>query len=33
VLWSGKPFEPSSRIVGVILDGELVVDPRPSAAK
>jgi imidazolonepropionase-like amidohydrolase len=28
VLWSGPPFEPSSRIVGVILGGELVVDPR-----
>ncbi len=28
VLWSGKPFEPSSRVVGVVLDGKLVVDPR-----
>jgi len=28
VLWSGKPFEPSSRIIGVLLDGELVLDPR-----
>ncbi len=28
VLWSGKPFEPTSGIVGVILGGELVVDPR-----
>ena len=28
VLWSGTPFEPTSRIVGVVLDGELVVDPR-----
>lgn len=28
VLWSGKPFEPTSRVVGVILDGQLVVDPR-----
>jgi len=28
VLWSGPPFEPSSRIVGVLLDGRLVVDPR-----
>lgn len=30
VLWSGRPFEPSSRIVGVLLDGELIVDPRNS---
>jgi imidazolonepropionase-like amidohydrolase len=28
VLWDGRPFEPSSRIIGVLLDGELVVDPR-----
>ncbi len=28
VLWNGKPFEATSRIVGVILGGELVVDPR-----
>jgi len=28
VLWNGPPLEPSSRIVGVILDGALVVDPR-----
>jgi len=28
VLWSGKPFEPTSRIVGVVIDGELAVDPR-----
>ena len=31
VLWSGKPFEPTSRIVGVLLGGELVVDPRANA--
>jgi imidazolonepropionase-like amidohydrolase len=30
VLWSGRPFEPSSRIVGVLLQGELSVDPRPA---
>lgn len=30
VLWSGTPFEPSSRVVGVVLDGALVLDPRPS---
>jgi len=28
VLWSGKPFEPTSRVIGVLLDGELVLDPR-----
>ena len=29
LLWNGPPLEPSSRIVGVLLDGALVVDPRP----
>ncbi len=28
VLWSGRPFLPTSRVVGVILNGELVLDPR-----
>jgi imidazolonepropionase-like amidohydrolase len=28
VLWSGPPFEPASRVIGVILGGALVVDPR-----
>jgi imidazolonepropionase-like amidohydrolase len=28
VLWSGEPFEMSSRIVGVVLDGVLVLDPQ-----
>ena len=28
VLWSGKPFEPTSRIVGVLLNGRLMIDPR-----
>jgi imidazolonepropionase-like amidohydrolase len=28
VLWSGTPFEPTSAIIGVVLDGVLVVDPR-----
>ncbi len=28
VLWNGTPFEATSRIVGVVLDGKLVVDPR-----
>jgi imidazolonepropionase-like amidohydrolase len=28
VLWNGTPFEPGTRIVGVIQDGVLVVDPR-----
>jgi len=31
VLWSGKPFEPTSRVVGVLLAGRLVVDPRPES--
>ncbi len=30
VLWNGKPFEPSSSVIGVLLDGELVLDPRPN---
>jgi imidazolonepropionase-like amidohydrolase len=29
VLWSGTPFEASSRVIGVLLNGELVLDPRP----
>ena len=28
VLWNGPPFEPSSRVVGVLVDGVLHVDPR-----
>jgi imidazolonepropionase-like amidohydrolase len=28
VLWNGKPFEPTSRVIGVLLGGELVLDPR-----
>lgn len=28
VLWSGTPFDPSSRVSGVLLGGELVLDPR-----
>ena len=28
VLWSGPPFEPASRVIGVVLGGALVVDPR-----
>jgi len=28
VLWSGTPFEISSRITGVLLDGAVAVDPR-----
>lgn len=28
VLWNGTPFEPTSRVIGVLLDGELVLDPR-----
>ena len=29
VLWSGVPFEITSRVVGVLIDGRLVLDPRP----
>ena len=28
VLWSGTPFEPASAVMGVLLNGELAVDPR-----
>jgi imidazolonepropionase-like amidohydrolase len=28
VLWNGKPFEASTRVIGVLIDGELVLDPR-----
>jgi imidazolonepropionase-like amidohydrolase len=28
VLWNGPPFEPSSRVIGVLLDGVLAVDAR-----
>jgi imidazolonepropionase-like amidohydrolase len=28
VLWNGKPLQPTSRVVGVVLDGKLVLDPR-----
>lgn len=28
LLWNGKPFEPTSTVIGVLLDGELVLDPR-----
>jgi len=30
VLWNGEPFEPTSRPIGVIVDGVLRVDPRPA---
>lgn len=30
VLWNGKPFEATSGIVGVLLNGKLVLDPRPT---
>jgi imidazolonepropionase-like amidohydrolase len=30
VLWSGPPFEPSSRVIAVLLDGELKFDARTS---
>jgi imidazolonepropionase-like amidohydrolase len=28
VLWSGPPFEPTSAVIGVLVDGRLVLDPR-----
>lgn len=28
VLWNGRPFEPTSRVIGVVVGGELVLDPR-----
>lgn len=28
VLWNGLPFEATSNIIGVVLEGELVIDPR-----
>ncbi|HED65833.1 MAG TPA: hypothetical protein ENJ09_09795 [Planctomycetes bacterium] len=31
VLWNGTPFELTSRVVGVILDGHLVLDPRAAS--
>ena len=33
VLWSGEPFEASSAVIGVLVDGRLVLDPRASAEK
>ena len=33
VLWSGEPFQPTSRILGVVLNGELVVDNRSTAGQ
>ena len=33
VLWNGTPFAATSAVIGVILNGELVLDPRPAAAK
>ncbi len=29
VLWNGTPFEFTTNVIGVLLEGELVVDPRP----
>jgi imidazolonepropionase-like amidohydrolase len=31
VLWSGVPFQPTSRVVGVLLGGRLVLDPRTNS--
>jgi imidazolonepropionase-like amidohydrolase len=33
VLWSGEPFEASSAVIGVLVDGRLVLDPRSNAEK
>jgi imidazolonepropionase-like amidohydrolase len=33
VLWNGTPFEATSAVIGVILDGELVLDPRAAAGE
>lgn len=30
VLWTGDPFELTSRVCGVLVDGRLVLDPRPA---
>lgn len=30
VLWSGKPFELTSRVIGVVIEGRLILDPRPA---
>lgn len=32
VLWSGEPFQPTSKVIGVLVDGRLIVDPRPGAS-
>lgn len=31
-LWNGEPFQPTSRVIGVIVDGVLRIDPRPAKA-
>jgi len=31
VLWSGEPFEASSAVIGVLIDGRIVLDPRAGA--
>lgn len=33
VLWSGAPFEASSAVIGVLVDGVLVLDPRATAGE
>jgi imidazolonepropionase-like amidohydrolase len=32
VLWSGEPFQPFSKVIGVLVDGRLIVDPRLASA-
>ncbi|MCK6445702.1 MAG: amidohydrolase family protein [Planctomycetes bacterium] len=33
VLWNGKPFEATSRVVGVLVDGRLILDPRAQSTE
>ena len=33
VLWNGTPFEATSRVIGVVLNGRLVVDPRAAGGE
>jgi len=33
VLWSGPPFELTTRVVGVLVDGRLILDPRPTKSE
>ncbi|MFT5463857.1 MAG: imidazolonepropionase-like amidohydrolase [Planctomycetota bacterium] len=33
VLWNGTPFEATSRVIGVVLDGQLILDPSAAEEK